>query len=101
MDILNHLDNVLQDIDLLLKDNNYQFNDKKIAIIKENLLNFKENLGENGGVLFIDLSKVKEVSNLIYELNNDNSFSTLTDHISTEFYAFEFLLQEELKRKEV
>ncbi len=30
---------------------------------------------------------------MIYQLNLDNTFSELTDHISNEFYAFEFLLE--------
>lgn len=35
--------------------------------------------------------------NTIYELNVDNTFSELTDHISNEFYAFEFLLEQKIK----
>ena len=54
---------------------------KKIAEIKESL-NKK-----------IDLKKVKTISEMIYQLNLDNTFSELTDHISNEFYAFEFLLE--------
>ena len=34
---------------------------------------------------------------MVYELNVNNNFSFLTDHISNELFAFEFLLQEELK----
>ena len=48
----------------------------------------------------IDLKKVKEISEIIYDLNNDNLFSDFTDSISTEYYAFQFLLQEKLKGKE-
>ena len=54
---------------------------KKIAEIKEKI-NKK-----------IDLKKVKTISEMIYQLNLDNTFSELTDHISNEFYAFEFLLE--------
>ena len=58
---------------------------KKIAEIKESL-NKK-----------IDLKKVKTISEMIYQLNLDNTFSELTDHISNEFYAFEFLLEQNIK----
>ena len=34
---------------------------------------------------------------MIYQLNLDNTFSELTDHISNEFYAFEFLLEQNIK----
>lgn len=99
--MLEHLTSILNDIDLLLNDGNYIFNNNYINIIKENLQTFKEGLEKSNDVLLINLSKVKETSDLIYELNSANSFSTLTDHMSNELYAFEFLLQEELKRKEV
>ncbi len=99
--MLEHLTSILNDIDLLLNEGNYKFDNKNVNIIKENLQFFKEGLEKSNDVLLIDLSKVKETSNLIYELNTTNLFSTLTDHMSNELYAFEFLLQEELKRKEV
>ncbi|MDD4298914.1 MAG: hypothetical protein PHS98_04745 [Bacilli bacterium] len=99
--MLEHLTSILNDIDLLLNDGNYKFDNKNVNIIKKNLQSFKEGLEKSNDVLLIDLSKVKETSSLIYELNTANSFSTLTDHMSNELYAFEFLLQEELKRKEV
>lgn len=99
--MLEHLTNILNDMDLLLNEGNYKFDDKNVNIIKENLQIFKKSLKKSNDVSLIDLLKVKEVSNLIYELNVDNFFSTLTDHMSNELYAFEFLLQEELKRKEV
>ena len=38
--------------------------------------------------------------NLTYEINYENLFSELTDYISNELYAFEFLLQEKLKKGE-
>ena len=47
----------------------------------------------------IDLKKVKMISKIIYELNIDNTFSELTDHISNEFYAFEFMLEQKIKEK--
>lgn len=48
----------------------------------------------------IDLEKLKEISNIIFELNCDNLFSDSTDYISNELYAFEFLLQEKMERSE-
>ena len=45
----------------------------------------------------IDTNKVKKISEQIYQLNYDNTFSQLTDHISNEFYAFEFLMIEKMK----
>lgn len=99
--MLEHLNNILKDIDLLLNDNKYKIDNKKVNTVREYVQSFKEILKKSNDILLIDLLKVKEVSNLIYDLNNDNLFSTLTDHISNELYAFEFLLQEELKRKEI
>ena len=93
--IIKHLTNILNDIDLLLNNSDYKINNKNINIVKENIKSFKDSLDND--VLLINLSKLNETSNLIYELNTENSFSKLTDHISNEFYAFEFLLQEELK----
>ena len=49
----------------------------------------------------MDFNILKEIEHMIYLLNLNNNFSTLTDHMSNEFYAFEFMLQEKLKRKEV
>lgn len=49
----------------------------------------------------VDLNKIKKISELIYQLNYSNTFSELTDCISTEFYAFEFILSEELKEKDI
>lgn len=99
--MLEHLTNILKDIELLLNDNKYKFDNKKVNTVREHVQSFKESLEKGNDISLIDLLKVKEVSDLIYELNSDNLFSTLTDHISNELYAFEFLLQEELKRKEV
>ena len=99
--MLEHLTNILKDIDLLLKDDNYKFDNTNINTIKEYLQSFKDSLEKSNDASLIDLSKVKEVSNLIYELNTTNLFSTLTDHMSNELYAFEFILQEKLKREEV
>ena len=45
----------------------------------------------------IDLDKVKMISQINYQLNIDNTFSELTDHISDEFYAFEFMLKKSRK----
>ena len=49
----------------------------------------------------IDLKKVKTISEMIYQLNLDNTFSELTDHISNEFYAFEFLLEQNIKEGKI
>lgn len=34
---------------------------------------------------------------MVYDLNYNNDFCSLTDHISNELYSFEFLLEEKLK----
>ena len=97
--MLEHINNILIDIDKLLEEDKYKLNN--INIVKENLQSFKKVLEKNNDVSLIDLEKVKEVSNLIYDYNTINFFSTLTDHMSNELYAFEFLLQKELKKKDV
>lgn len=98
MHITNHLTNILNDI-VLLNNSDYKINNKNINIIKNNLKTFKDSLDSDNDVLLINLAKLKETSNLIYELNTENSFSELTDRISNELYAFEFLLQEKLKER--
>ena len=56
------------------------------------IIELKNDLDKN-----INLDKINTISNTIYELNVDNTFSELTDHISNEFYAFEFLLEQKIK----
>ena len=41
------------------------------------------------------------VSDNIYQLNVDNDFSKVTDHISNEFYAYEFLLEQKIKEEKM
>ena len=48
-----------------------------------------------------NFEKIKIISNMIYQLNIDNTFSKLTDHISNEFYAFEFILEQKIKEGKV
>ena len=70
---MEHLDNIINDINLIKKAGNY---------------NLKQ---------IIDLTKVDTTAKIIYQLNLNNYFSDLTDHISNEFYAFEFMLEKKIK----
>lgn len=88
-----HLNNILNKLDLL--DSNYKYSKEKIKLINDLINEFLS----NDNFEYLNLQKVKTVSNLIYELNYNNSFSQLTDSISNDFYAFEFLLQNELKKE--
>ena len=101
-EMIKHLDNILIKIELISENNNnyilkYDFN--VIKYLKNTLTEFK-NILQNNNIMAIDLKKVKEISEIIYDFNSDNLFSDFTDLISTEYYAFEFLLQEKLKGKE-
>ena len=93
-----HLNNILDKIDLL-KEGTYKFNDTDIDFIRDSVIEFKNNIGDTDNINSIDLNKVEEVANLVYQLNLDNKFSFLTDGISTELYAFEFILEQKLKEK--
>ncbi len=89
--MLEHLDNIVKDILLLKKEDKYNFNNVDITFLENSIMDIRNNLKE------IDLNKVKMISEIIYELNIDNDYSRLTDHISNEFYAFEFLLEQKIK----
>ena len=99
-EMIKHLDNILVKIDLLSENNNYKlkYDFNVIKQLKNTLTEFK-NILQNNNIMAIDLKKVKEISEIIYDFNSDNLFSDFTDSISTEYYAFEFLLQEKLKGK--
>ncbi|MDD3341466.1 MAG: hypothetical protein PHN72_04705 [Bacilli bacterium] len=101
MEMIEHINNILLDIVNLKRDDKYKFNSADLVILKENLDLLKKNLQTREDTLNIDFLKIKEISNILYGLNKDNLFSRLTDHMSNEFYAFEFLLQENLKKKEI
>ena len=64
-----------------------------IDFLEKNIIELKNMLSNN-----IDLEKVDTIAKIIYQLNLDNSFSNLTDHISNEFYAFEFMLEKKIKK---
>ena len=84
--MLEHLDNIIKDINII-KDSNVDIN-----YLKNKINDLKDN---------INLETVKELANIIYQLNVDNTFSELTDHISNEFYAFEFLLEQKIKEGKI
>lgn len=87
-----HLDNILNDIDLIKKADNYNLKQINIDFLEKNIIELKNMLSKN-----IDLGKVETLAKIIYQLNLDNSFSNLTDHISNEFYAYEFMLEKKIK----
>ncbi len=95
-----HLDNIVQDLIQLQETNQYVLKNVDLIFMKSNILQWIDML-ENNHIETMNFNILKEIEHMIYLLNLNNNFSTLTDHISNEFYAFEFMLQEKLKRKEV
>ena len=92
-DMLNHLNNIIFKIDLMVENNNYElkYDFDVIEHVKQAIMEFKDTLQNN--IIQINLKTVKEISEIIYDLNSANLFSDFTDSISNEYYAFEFLLQ--------
>lgn len=88
--MLEHLDNIIKDINIIKESSNYNLDNVDIHYLENKINDLKDN---------INLEFVKELANIIYQLNIDNTFSELTDHISNEFYAFEFLLEQNNKEK--
>ena len=86
--MIEHLNNIISDIDLIKKSYKYNLENIDIKNLEDNINKLKEN---------IDLDIVNMISGIIYELNLQNDFSNLTDHISNEFYAFEFMLEQKIK----
>ena len=78
-----HLDNIISNI--------------KNKKIKEEVVSLKEDIISKN-IIDLDYKKVKKISNDIYDLNVNNDFSLETDYISNQYYAIEFLLEEELRR---
>lgn len=90
--MLEHLENIINDIKLIKKSNKYNLEHIDIDLLEMSIIELKNDLDKN-----INLDKINTTSNTIYELNVNNTFSELTDHISNEFYAFEFLLEQKIK----
>ena len=100
-EMLKHLDNILVKIDLLSKNviSELKYNLEDLERVKNIITQFKDILKNKKNIFLIDLEKIKEISNIIFELNCDNLFSDSTDYISNELYAFEFLF-EKIERNE-
>ncbi len=90
--MLEHLESIINDIKLIKKSDKYNLEHIDINLLEMSIIELKNDLDKN-----INLDKINTISNTIYELNVDNTFSELTDHISNEFYAFEFLLEQKVK----
>ncbi len=90
--MIEHLNNILKDIELLKNSNDYNLGNINIDNFESSIISLKEK---------IDLENVKITAKIIYQLNIDNTFSILTDHISNEFYAFEFILEQKIKGKKL
>ena len=101
-EMLEHLDNILVKVDLLSEKDNSElkYNLDDLEKVKNTIIEFKYILKNEKNIILIDLKKLKEISIIIFELNSNNLFSEFTDYISNELYAFAFLLQEKIKKKE-
>ncbi|HCY44566.1 MAG TPA: hypothetical protein DHU33_03985 [Firmicutes bacterium] len=94
--MLEHLNNVINDISLIKKSSKYNLDHVDVDFLEKSIIKLKNELEAN-----IDLEKVNVISKTIYQLNVDNTFSELTDHISNEFYAFEFMLEQKIKEEKL
>ncbi len=94
--MLEHLENIINDINLIKKENKYNLENIDINFLENGINELKRQIGKK-----MDFEKIKIISNMIYQLNIDNTFSKLTDHISNEFYAFEFILEQKIKEEKV
>ena len=90
-EMIYHLNNIINKIDSLT---NNTIDINKLHEIKKTITEFISILKNQQNISKIDLDKFKKISNIIYNLNYDNSFSEFTEYLSNELYAFEFLLQE-------
>ena len=90
--MLEHLENIINDINLIKTTDKYKLENIDISFLENSIIELKTKLEKK-----IDFAKIKTISKIIYQLNIDNTFSELTDHISNEFYAFEFMLEQKIK----
>ena len=90
-EMIYHLNNIINKIDSLT---NNTIDINKLHEIKKTITKFISILKNQQNISKIDLDKLKNISNIIYNLNYDNSFSEFTEYLSNELYAFEFLLQQ-------
>lgn len=93
-----HLEQILLDINKILEDNSNKYIINNIHEINSNIIDLRNKIINMEDLLILDFKVLKKLENMVYDLNYNNNFSSLTDHISNEFFAFEFLLQEELKK---
>lgn len=93
-----HLEHILSDINKILEEHINEHTIDNINEIKLIIISLKEKIINREDLFILDFKTLKELSNMVYDLNFNNNFSTLTDHISNELFAFEFLLEEELKK---
>lgn len=88
VEMSNHLNNILTSLNAITVEKNVNDIKKNIGLLLKQIENNNE----------IDLEKVKTTSDEIYNLNLTNQFSKETDYISNEYYAFQYILQELLKK---
>lgn len=88
-EMIGHLNNIINKIELENTSNNKYLND-----IYSNVSKIIEYLNSNNYIDSNFLKSVKDTSSTIYSMNLEYSFAKWSDYISTEYYAFEFLLQE-------
>lgn len=89
-----YIDNILNSIELLLENKEYKYNILDIDKMKSIVLEIKNSLEKDNNILLLDIKKIKLLSNMVYDLNINNSFSKITETISNDLYAFEFILEE-------
>ncbi len=95
-EMIYHLDNIITKINSLSTDTSFDIKVdwKDIQKIKKTLSEFIIILKNQSNISGINLEKLKNVSDIVFDLNYNNLFSEFTEYISNELYAFEFLLQQ-------
>lgn len=93
----NHLNNIVVAIDKeKIETSHYDIH--KLNLIKVNIKKIiKEIIDNNDYDSILDL--VDYTSNLIYDLNDKYKFTDFTDYLSTEFYAFMYILEKNIKER--
>ena len=68
--MLEHLENIINDINLIKKENKYNLENIDINFLENGINELKRQIGKK-----MDFEKIKIISNMIYQLNIDNTFS--------------------------
>lgn len=90
-----HLDNIVNKLDILSSNKSILFNDNDIIQIKIIINNINKLFDENN---LLEIAKLyDELNNYIYNINLMNNQIPDTDYLMNQLYAFGYLLQDKIK----